>query len=350
MTNKHNTLLYAWICAIAVFCMFGQLAALGQLVTINASGDILLDRGVAVEVGRHGYGYPLANVRKTLTSADFAFANLECPLSSTGTPVDKRYSFRANPLMAACLSDGGISVVSCANNHSMDCGSIGLKETMDTLRARHIAWCGAGNTLADALTPTVIKVRGVRIAFVGFCQFVPNGIVLRPNSPTLALASDANVIQAVTAARKQADIVIASFHWGVEFTSQPTDIQEHLAHVAAENGADLVFGHHPHVTQGLEVVRTNGRICLIDYSLGNFVFDQHLRSNKDPESTVILKVSVGKDGLKSASIIPVCIYNCAPYIATGPDARVIGARVAALSSELGTKITQNNVILLGERL
>jgi poly-gamma-glutamate synthesis protein (capsule biosynthesis protein) len=272
---------------------------------------------------------------------------LECPLSSAGKPVDKRYSFKADPRMAACLLDGGITLVSCANNHSMDCGSTGLEDTMTTLRTQRIGWCGAGDTLADALKPKVITVRGIRIAFVGFCQFLPTGIALRSDRPTLALATDSNVTQAVTIARKEADIVVASFHWGVEFTSEPTDLQEHLAHLAAAAGADLVFGHHPHVTQGIQIIRTNGRICLIDYSLGNFVFDQHLRSNKDPESTVLLKTTVGKSGLETASIIPVSIHNCAPSIATGENTRVISARLTALSAELGTKIDQNNVLLVG---
>ena len=235
--------------------------------------------------------------------------------------------------------------MSCANNHSMDCGRTGIVETMNTLKSHHIKWCGAGVTLVDALTPTIINVRGVRVAFVGFCDFLPEGVFLRDDRPTLAMATDANVQQAVTAARKEADIVVASFHWGVEFTDRPTDHQRHLAHVAAECGADLVFGHHPHVTQGLEVIRTGGRTCLIDYSLGNFVFDQHLGYNKDPESTIILKVTVGPHGLRSASIIPITIHQCAPSIAVGTDGDIIAHRLAALSGELGTVITNRSVVL-----
>ena len=329
----------------AAFAALVSPAVQAQSVTIAASGDILLDRGVATQVKEHGYGYPLAHVQSTLKSADIAFANLECPLSATGIPVNKQFVFKANPKMAACLVDGGLSIMSCANNHSMDCGRTGIVETMDTLKSHGIKWCGAGATLADALTPTIISVRGVRVAFVGFCDFLPEGVFLRDDRPTLAMATDANVRQAVTAARKEADIVVASFHWGVEFTNRPTDHQRHLAHVAAECGADLVFGHHPHVTQGLEVVHTNGRTCLIDYSLGNFVFDQHLGYNKDPESTIILKVIVNRYGLQSASIVPITIHLCAPSIAKGSDGDVISRRLTALSAELGTIVTKRNVIL-----
>lgn len=336
--------LYAAVVGIISWIAFMPLSS-GQSVTITASGDVLLDRGVATQVQEHGYTYPFAHVKKTLRSADIAFANLECPLTTNGIEVNKHPVFKANPKMAACLVDGGLKIMSCANNHSMDCGRVGITETMDTLKSHGIKWCGAGPTLPDALTPTIITVHGVRVAFVGFCQFLPEGVFIRDDRPTLAMATDDNVRQAVTAARKQADIVVASFHWGIEFTDRPTDLQRHLAHVAAECGADLVFGHHPHVTQALEVVKNNGRVCLIDYSLGNFVFDQHLGFNKDPESTIILKVIAGKHGLREASIIPITIHHCAPSIAEGSDGDIIVNRLAGLSSELGTVFKARSVVL-----
>jgi len=313
--------------------------------TIAAAGDVLLDRGVAAQVQRHGYGYPFAHIRSTLRSADIAFANLECPITSRGIKVNKRFCFKADPRMTACLADGGLDVLSCANNHSMDCGRTGLVQTMAALKVKGVHWCGAGDTLADALTPTVVRVHGLRIAFVGFCDFIPEGVFLRDDRPTLAMASDENVRAAVTAARKQADIVVASFHWGVEFTDGVTDRQRHLAHVAAQSGADLVFGHHPHVTQGIEIVHTGKRTCLIDYSLGNFVFDTHLGYNKDPESTIILKVVVNRHGLRRASFLPVTIRQCAPSIAHGEEAVGMEARISRLSEQLGTKILGNTIEL-----
>jgi poly-gamma-glutamate synthesis protein (capsule biosynthesis protein) len=152
-----------------------------------------------------------------------------------------------------------------------------------------------------------------------------------------------NVRRAVAAARKQADIVVASFHWGIEFHDFPVDRQRHLAHVAVDAGADLILGHHPHVCQGIEVVHARGRNCLIDYSLGNFVFDTHLGWNKDPESTIILKVKFDKSGLRSASIVPVIIHKCAPSIAAGADAETVERRMKKLSAKLGTSIVGDQV-------
>ena len=205
-----------------------------------------------------------------------------------------------------------------------------------------------GDTLVDALTPTVIRVRGLRVAFVGFCDFLPEGMALRDDRPTLAMANDDNVRAAVAVARKQADIVVASFHRGVEFTDSPTDRQRHLAHTAAECGADLVLGHHPHVTQGIEIVHTGKRTCLIDYSLGNFVFDTHLASDKRPESTIILKVDVNRHGLRTASVVPVVIHRCAPSPATETEAQAIDQTLSKLSMELGTRVVRGHIDLGGK--
>lgn len=315
----------------------------GESVTIAASGDILLDRDVARKVRGHGYAYPFAHVRSALWQADIAFANLECPLSSRPIRVHKPVAFAAPPAMAQCLTDGGLDIVSIANNHAMDCGQAGLADTMDALRLHDIRWCGAGATPNDALTPTIIAVRGVRIAFVGFCEFLPEDAALRNGGPAMAMATEENVRTAVAAARKQADIVVASFHWGIEFTVSPTERQRRLAHAAAEAGADLVFGHHPHVLQGIEVIRAHSRVCLVAYSLGNFVFDQHLASSKDPESTVLLTVAVNRKGLQSASFVPITIRNCAPRLATGTDAQRIADDMSALSAGLGTSVRNRRI-------
>ena len=141
---------------------------------------------------------------------------------------------------------------------------------------------------------------------------------------------------------------MASFHWGVEFTDSPTDRQRHLAHTAAECGADLVLGHHPHVTQGIEIVHTGKRTCLIDYSLGNFVFDTHLASDKRPESTIILKVDVNRHGLRAASVVPVVIHRCAPSPATETEAQAIDQTLSKLSMELGTRVVRGHIDLGGK--
>jgi poly-gamma-glutamate capsule biosynthesis protein CapA/YwtB (metallophosphatase superfamily) len=316
------------------------------VVTLAAVGDLLLDRGVGEKIAREGSGYPFAAVAETLTGADIAFGNLECPLSAKGTRVAKRYSFQARPETVACLVKGGFDLLSLANNHSMDCGRTGLVETMQELERHGIHWCGAGRTRREAETATVLTSKGLRVAFVGFGDFLPEGSFLRDDRPTIAFAGAERVRAAVAAARSRADVVVASFHWGIEYESRPHPRQEALAEAAVRAGADLVLGHHPHVLQGLEIVPSGGarggRPALIAYSLGNFLFDR--RTGRALQS-VILRCALTRRGLAGAELTPVQLDPIRPRPASGPVAQTILARLARLSAERNTRVDGGRILV-----
>jgi poly-gamma-glutamate synthesis protein (capsule biosynthesis protein) len=314
------------------------------IISLAAVGDILLDRGVGKKIEKYGTGYPFERVAPALRGADLAFGNLECPIGEKGRKVVKPFSFQAKPRTAGCLTDGGLDLLSLANNHSLDCGRTGLSETMEILRAKGLHWCGAGNTQAEAEKPTVLSVKGLRIAFVGFCEFLPEGVFLRDDRPTIAFAGEDRVRAAVAAARRDADLVVASFHWGIEYRSRPSARQIGLARAAVDAGADLVLGHHPHVLEALEVVSRAGgrRPALIIYSLGNFVFDQR----RPPSSeTVILRCTLGRDGVTAAAVTPIRIEENRPRPTTPAEGERLLERLAGLSKERNTILTEGRVAL-----
>jgi len=318
-------------------------------VTLTAVGDILLDRGIAKKIEKFGIDYPFAHVGDELRKADIAFGNLECPLSKDGVKVTKPFVFRAKPEYAECLEKAGLDMLSLANNHALDCGRDGLVETQKHLKARGIRWCGAGATHAAAQVPEVMEVRGLKIAFIGYCDFMPEGTFWREDRPTIAMADAERVTTAVAAGRKAADVVVVSFHWGVEYSTRPSKRQIELAHAATDAGADLVLGHHPHVLQGLEVVPAGkskaGRRSLIAYSLGNFVFDSPQKWTKATANTMLLRCKLNKSGLVSAEVVPARIEEFRPRLATGKEAKLLLARVMVLAGELGTKVEQGRVAL-----
>jgi poly-gamma-glutamate synthesis protein (capsule biosynthesis protein) len=317
-------------------------------VTLAAVGDILLDRDVGKKIDEFGIDYPFQKVADVLSSADIAFGNLECPLSEKGAKVIKPFVFQAKPRNVQCLVKAGLDVVSLANNHTMDCGRTGLVETMETLRQNGVRWCGAGRHREDAEAATVLQVKGIKVAFVGFCDFIPEGAFLRDDKPTMAMASEENIRKSVAAAHKKADVVIASFHWGVEFDSRPSERQIKFAHAAAESGGDLVLGHHPHVLQGIEVKQFHAsRIMhhsLIAYSLGNFVFDQR-RYGAMTSNTAILRCTLNKRGVVSAEVVPVKIEKCRPRPATEEEAKTILTRLTTLCGELETRMEEGQVVI-----
>jgi poly-gamma-glutamate capsule biosynthesis protein CapA/YwtB (metallophosphatase superfamily) len=300
------------------------------VVELFAAGDIMLDRSVGEAAWRNGMSWILAGFRAQISSADIAFANLESPISEKAAKLEKPISFRAPAGAAKMLSEAGFDIVSLANNHAVDCGRDGLVETMDFLKKSRIRWCGAGKNRDSAEGASVLRSRGLRVAFVAFCEF-PEGSKKRDSVPTIALAEPGTVGRCIRKARERADVVVASFHWGEEYARGPSESQRELAREAVEAGASLILGHHPHVIQGLETIpagRAGGRPALVAWSLGNFVFDQN---GPRTSSGMALKIRLGKDGVDSARILPVRIEGCRPRPADEKEGAEILRVVTGLS-------------------
>ena len=193
---------------------------------------------------------PWRGTGRTLKSADIAFGNLESAVSTRGEPFPKEYNFRAEPAALAGLRrNSGIDVLNLANNHV---GDYGPEATVDTVRGveRHgMKAVGAGPSLQRALAPQVVKRLGLKVAFVGFSEIAPIEFAAAPGHPGTAWASPDHVAAAVQAARRKADIVIATFHWGIEKQTLETARQRELADLAVRNGAQVVIGAHPHTLQ-----------------------------------------------------------------------------------------------------
>jgi poly-gamma-glutamate synthesis protein (capsule biosynthesis protein) len=115
------------------------------------------------------------------------------------------------------------------------------------------------------------------------------------------------VAREVTAAKKNADLVIVMMHWGTEYAVPPDAGQRALAKVLVDAGADLVVGAHPHVAQGMELLTRDGRSVPVIYSLGNALFDQEAR--QETRNGLSLECIVDKDGVKSARLIPLEITS-----------------------------------------
>jgi len=310
-------------------------------VTVAAVGDIMLDRRVARTMQRKGPAGMVVGICHLLSGADLATGNLECPLAEKSGRLEKPIAFRGSPRAVKALVEGGLTVVSLANNHALDCGRDGLRETMGVLAKSGLRWCGAGVDRRAAERPAVIAVRGRRVAFVGFCEF-PEGERKWDHTPTIALAEEETVRRVVAEAKDQADSVVASFHWGEEYDDRPNRLQRRLAMAAVEAGADLVVGCHPHVLQGFEVVAKGGRRALVAYSLGNFLFDQKRERTRE---SVVLRVTLGRGGVTEANLVPVTVDGARPRPATTEEARVSLARLTKLCKQLHTDLKGSALVL-----
>lgn len=207
------------------------------------------------------YSYPFENVQSYFANDDFTMVNLEGVFTEGGTPADKTFTFRGPESYAKILTAGSVEAVSLANNHTLDFGQSGYNSTKTALQRENVAYVEENKT---ALYTTQ---SGLTIGMVA-AQFYIEPSTLQ---------------KAITQLRKDgAEIVIFSYHGGVEGSYRATDKQKYYAHYAIDAGADIVFGHHSHVLQPIEHYK-NG---VIYYSLGNFSFGGN-RNPPDKDSAII---------------------------------------------------------------
>ena len=249
------------------FLVGRALAENGEAVLMFA-GDIMLDDrpGQCIAKGID----PFTDFAPILKEADLTIGNLECVVSTKGIAIpDKPWTFRPHPRVLPVLAKH-FGIVSLANNHTGDFGHEAFLEQLDLLNENHIRFFGGGRNCVEARTPLIVEIKGVRIALLGYNDFIPRSFEAGPSWPGVAWCVIQQVTADIQAARSihKADVVIPFMHWGEEQVPA-NDRQKRLARQMIDAGADIVVGSHPHWTQAPEYY--NGK--LVVYSLGNFVFD-----------------------------------------------------------------------------
>jgi len=293
----------------------------------------MLSRGVDLWMQKEGHLYPFKNIAEITNSAEVVFGNLESPLSRRGSKGGKIYSFRGNPESVKGLIYAGFKVLNLANNHSYDYGREAFEETLKLLNQNNIQTIGAGKNLKEARKPAIFNLDNLKVASLGY-DLSPGAFYAGENNPGIAKAKSSWIIEDIEKVKRDVDLVIVSFHWGIEYENFPTEYQKSLAHMAVDCGADIVVGHHPHTFQGIELYK--GKI--IAYSLGNFVFDQKDIKNNQ---SLILKVIFTEERLLRVEIIPIELvtFPCSPKIAEGKMAQEILDRLFFDSFIFGTEFT-----------
>ncbi len=288
------------------------------MVQLVFAGDVMIGRSIGQRIALKGTDYPFAPIQPLLTQADLAFGNLESPLT-TAKYVLHGYNLVGNPRHVASLTYAGFDVLALANNHSTDHGPAGLAETIHTLDGAGIAHVGAGATISDAYAALLQATGPITVAFLAY-DGTAGSATATLDTPGTAGIGGASVARNIARARKEADLVVVSVHWGREYHALPDARQRALARMLARAGADVIIGHHPHVVQPLEWLTDNGRSTptLVAYSLGNFIFDQEFSA--PTSEAALLSCRVGANGLISASVVPTRIRRMQVHAATTDEA------------------------------
>ncbi|HET9110773.1 MAG TPA: CapA family protein, partial [Ktedonobacterales bacterium] len=243
------------------------MASAAPTLDLIAVGDIMLGRGVLNQmVARNDFSFPYRAIHDELAQGDLRVANLECMVTDLVAPPSdpSTFTFICPSKGIQGLTYAGFDIVTLANNHANGEGQAVFTDQRRLLHNAGILTCGGGDSLAEAVAPAIKTVKGTRLAILSYDNIMPQGPFATENSWGLAPINVDTLPAELATARAQADVVIPYFHWGIEYTKDPTTYQQSVAHAAIDAGADMVLGNHPHWTQAIE--RYKGK--LIIYSMG----------------------------------------------------------------------------------
>jgi len=277
-------------------------------------------------------GYFFANVKEIFEADDMTIVNLEGVFTeSEDRQVERTYNIKGDPSYVEILTAGSVEAVSMGNNHRLDYGAAGSKDTVAALESEGIVYAYDHNV-------GIYEVKGIKIGYVSV------------NEVSWGLGSEKLIREGIAKLQEQeADLIIACCHWGIEKDNYTEDYQNELGRICIDAGADLVLGHHPHVLQGIE--EYNGKYIV--YSLANFSFGAN-RNPADKDTMIFQQIFTFVDGRKQetqdAKVIPCSVSsvekrnNFQPTPLEGEEAaRVIG-RLNTYSEEYGIVIEEDGRI------
>ncbi|GAA1531275.1 CapA family protein [Kribbella lupini] len=271
--------------ALVTGCTGGELQAdppvraEGPALTLAFGGDVNFE-GKTQELLEKDPATAFGPVADELKSADLAIVNLETPITTRGTPQQKRYLFRTDARAVTAIKSAGVDLISLANNHTLDYGQVGLFDTMSAAWRGGLPTVGGGRNAAQAYAPWRTTIRGIRVSVFAFSQVsdLADEWTATKNRAGLALAVDRRqALAAVRAARATSDVIVVAPHWGAEHDRCPTADQRSFAADLSAAGADVVVGAHAHVLQGQGYEGNT----FVAYGMGNLLWGSGLLTPED---------------------------------------------------------------------
>lgn len=296
-------------------------------ISVVLTGDVMLglnypDTLMPIDSGRQLF----SEVAHWLTNADVTVGNLEGIISNLGEPKKQCldtahcYFFRMPEELTPRLAEAGYDALSIANNHSRDFGDSAILQTLQRLEENEIACAGQRRFCKEA----IFERNGHSFGYIAFS----------PHAGSMSLLDISSAKESVKALKQQCDIVIVSMHAGAEgadYVHTPDTAEYYFeeargcvkcfAHAVIDAGADIVYGHGPHVPRAIEVY--NHR--LIAYSLGNFCTPYRVSTKGYAGYAPIIRATINKSG----ELVKATVLSAIQYVHTGPrvDAQQRAARL-----------------------
>lgn len=234
-----------------------------QTATIGMIGDVLLHHPI--------YTYPdfdfaFAAVKDKLEGIDFLLANQESMPGGTELGLSTYPIFNSPKHIIGDLKNAGVDMISLANNHTLDKGEAGVLKSIEHAKEYGMPYVGAYNSFEDRAKQRIIEVNGIRFGVLAYTYGTNIGPAPAGKKYLVNLIDYERIAEDIQRIKPDVDVTVVSLHWGPEYHLQHSEAQEKLAQHVSAAGADIIFGHHPHVLQPYAEVGSTK----VFYSLGNF--------------------------------------------------------------------------------
>jgi poly-gamma-glutamate synthesis protein (capsule biosynthesis protein) len=275
--------------------------------------------------------------------------NLETAVTTSGDWWrGKGIHYRMHPGNVPVLTAADIDACVLGNNHVLDWGYAGLRETLEVLRHAGLQTAGAGTDQAEAAAPAAVQTRAGRLLIFSYgspSAGVPEEWVAGPARPGVELLPDLDrgtarrLAEHVQAHRQEGDRVVVSLHWGGNWGYHVPTEQRGFAHSLIDaDAADIVYGHSSHHPKGIEVYR--GRPIL--YGCGDFLNDYEGIGGKErfrAELTLMYFPAIDRSGdLIRLDMTPMRVRRFRLQRASGEEASWLAATLDRESRKLGARV------------
>lgn len=215
----------------------------------------------------------------------------------------------------------------------MDCGRVGVSETIKALNKHHINFVGGGKNIDEAHSPTILQSGSLKIGILGY--YWNRRTAAKKDLPGSARDTNENLARDIMALKGKVDRIVVTIHWGIPYDRYPSELEKDKARFAIDCGADLIIGHHPHIIQPFELYKNTP----IFYSIGNFAFG----SGNSKAEAIMLSIKF-LEASTELYLFPTYIknrdrrINYQPRVMTGQSAKESIDLLKSISSESGSLI------------
>ncbi len=292
------------------------------VVPLFAVGDNLIHdviyKQASDRAGGDGYDFSYAyeKMEDMIPESGIVFVNQETPLATSLYPPSNYPLFNTPTEAGEYLTELGFNTITQVNNHMLDKWDDGLQATYDFWQTQNVDLIGLYENGAE-IEAQIIEQNGIKIGMLALTDHT-NGLISYGEGPSFILTSERDLIASLLADLKaSSDVVIVSVHWGEENTFVPNDYVKDTAQFLADNGVDLILGHHSHTVQPVEYIEgSNGNETLVVYSLGNFISAMAGWENMLGaafECNIVKDGVTGRVSIERAKLTPIVTYYNTRY-------------------------------------